>query len=93
MYHFVGNEKELKSKAQQKVLRRAIEDVEEGTEVAFEAIRELLVTLEKPPCGGISGWTPKFTGLKLMTSQDGTTAWVSEEGRKLFMEIGKDALA
>jgi hypothetical protein len=54
-------------------------DVEEGTEVAFEAVRELLVSLEKPSCGGASGWTPKHTGLEMMTSdKDGTTAWVSE---------------
>jgi hypothetical protein len=31
------------SRTQQKVLKRAMEDVEEGTEVAFEAIKDLLV--------------------------------------------------
>lgn len=71
-----------------------MEDVEEATEVAYEAVKALLVKFEKPLCNGTSsGWTPKFTGLHLMTAQDGTTAWVSEEGRQLFMEKGKDALA
>lgn len=92
-YHPVGNDNEPKTKAQQKALRRAMEDVEEGTEVAFEAVRELLVSLERPSCGGASGWTPTHTGLKMMTAKDGTTAWVSEEGRQLFMEKGKAALA
>jgi hypothetical protein len=54
-------------------------DVEEGTEVAFEAVRELLVSSEEPSCGGASGWTPKHTGLEMMISDfDGTTAWVSK---------------
>jgi hypothetical protein len=60
-----------------------MEDVEEGTEVAFEAVRELLISLEKPSCGGASGWTPKHTGLEMMTSKDGTTAWVSEVRKTL----------
>jgi hypothetical protein len=50
---------------------------EEGTEVAFDAVRELLILAEKPSCRGASGWTPKYTGLEMMTSKDGTTAWVS----------------
>jgi hypothetical protein len=78
-YRLLGNDKESKSKAEQKALRRAMEDVEEGTEVAFEAIRELLIAIEKPSNDGSSGWTPKHTGLQQMTSaKDGTTAWVSE---------------
>ena len=28
-----------------------------------------------------------------MTAPDGTTAWVSEEGSGLFMELGKEALS
>jgi hypothetical protein len=32
-------------------------DVEEGIEVAFEAIKELPISLEKPSCGRASGWT------------------------------------
>jgi hypothetical protein len=47
------------SRPQEKVLKRALEDVEEGTEMAFEAVKDLLVSLEKPSCGGAGGWTPK----------------------------------
>jgi hypothetical protein len=63
--NLVGIDKESPSKGQEKALKRALFYFEEGTEVAFDAVRELLVRLEKPSCGGANGWSPKYTGTTL----------------------------
>jgi archaellum component FlaC len=72
--------------------QKALENAPKTTNIAYKAIRQLLIDIEKPKCNGGTGWSPKFTGLDKVIAKDGTTAWVSEEGKALFIEKGKDAL-
>ena len=57
----------------------------------YPAVRELLKQLESAKDAGES-WRPKYTGLKMVTSDvDGSTAWVSEEGEAAFKARGMAA--
>jgi hypothetical protein len=40
--------------------------LEQTFQVAFQAVKELLLKLEKPPSGGDASWKPQHTGLKMM---------------------------
>jgi hypothetical protein len=63
------------------------------TRVSYEAIKKLLVKVEKGGEEVGPEWEPKFTGLrKIVSNKDGTVAWISKEGEELFHEIGIDSL-
>jgi hypothetical protein len=40
--------------------------LEQTLQVAFQAVKELLLKLEKPPSGGDASWKPQHTGLEMM---------------------------
>jgi hypothetical protein len=42
--------------------------LEQILQVAFQAVKELLLRLEKPPSGGDAAWKPQHTGLQMMTA-------------------------
>jgi len=90
-----GDSKVRKSKTKKRIMESTLKmHVQEGTELAFQAVKELLLRMEKPPSGGDGAWKPEHTGLEMMIATDGTSAWVSEEGKALFMgpQGGKLAL-
>lgn len=58
-----------------------------------EEIHRLLFELEKPKNVNYdSNWKPKYTGLSYEIGGDGTSAWVSEEGKERFLREGSAAL-
>lgn len=58
-----------------------------------EEFHHLLFELEnkKTNISYYSDWKPKYTGLNLEVGADGTTAWVSNEGRDFFLSQGQNS--
>lgn len=65
--------------------KRLDEAMLKASEASFKETRKLLMDLEKcDPADRGANWTPKFTGLFQVRSNDGKTAWVSKEAIKKY---------
>ena len=76
------------------LIRKKLNSLKNETkDIYCEEFHRLLFDLENKKTNRVyySDWKPKYTGLNLELGGDGTSAWVSKEGRELFLSQGQNS--